>query len=119
MIHLLLFKEGGGENDALAPLLDTGAKKKRAQVLLYSARTDVKFCGNIFIAATLHQKIEDLPVAACDFDLIEIKHDFPFAAVRIGCGRLKGKARLSPYFRPQARKANYQRNQHLPRPATA
>src|SRR5947199_10801462 len=75
MVHLLLFKDGGGENDALTALLDARAKKKRAEMLLYSAWTDVEFCGNVFVAATLHQQVQHLPIAVCDFDLIEVKHD--------------------------------------------
>jgi hypothetical protein len=76
MILLLLFKDGGGENDALTTLLNTGAKKKRAEMLLNGARTDVEFCGNIFVAAPLHQQVEDLLIALCNFNLIEAKHDF-------------------------------------------
>jgi len=77
MILLLLFKDGGGENDALTTLLNTaGAKKKRAEMLLNGARTDVEFCGNIFVAAPLHQQVEDLLIALCNFNLIEAKRDF-------------------------------------------
>jgi hypothetical protein len=112
MIHLLLFKDGGRENDALAALLDTGAKKKCAEVLLYGARTYVEFCGNIFVAATLHQKVEDLLVAVSDFDLIEVKHDFLSAQLH-SLQLPRRKARPSPYFRFGTRRAKYRRNQQL------
>jgi hypothetical protein len=37
MAHLLLFKDGGGQNDAFTSLLDSGAQEQRAQVLFNCA----------------------------------------------------------------------------------
>jgi hypothetical protein len=74
MIHLLLFKYGGGQDDALAPLLDSRAQEQCAQVLLYGARADAQFRCDLFIAAALNQQLKNLLVAARNFDLIEVKH---------------------------------------------
>src|SRR5436305_13450361 len=74
MIHLLLFKYGCGQDYAFASLLDSRAQKERAQVLLHGAWTDAKFRCDFFIAAALHQKVENLLVAPGDFDLIEVQH---------------------------------------------
>jgi hypothetical protein len=54
MIHLLLFKDGGGENNALAALFDSGAQKETAQVLLYGPGAYLEFFGNLLVTAALH-----------------------------------------------------------------
>jgi len=71
MVHLLLFEHGGGEDDALAALLDAGAQKQSAEVLFDRARADVQFRGDFLVAATLYQQLEDFVVATSNFDLIE------------------------------------------------
>jgi hypothetical protein len=43
-------------------------------VLLHRARTNVELPGNLFVAASLHQQIQDLLVARRDFDLRQIDH---------------------------------------------
>jgi hypothetical protein len=78
MIHLLLFKDGGGKDDALAPLLNARAQEKRAQVLLHGAWADAEFGGDLFIAAALHQQLQNLLVTAGDFDLIQVQHFLAF-----------------------------------------
>jgi hypothetical protein len=83
MVHLLLFKNGGGENDALAAVLDSSAQKEGTKVLLDGAGADIEFGGDFFVAAALYQKIEDLLIAARDFDLIEVEHDSLPTAVHI------------------------------------
>jgi hypothetical protein len=76
MIHLLLlkFKDGRSQNHPLAPLLDSGPQKKRAQVLLNGARADAQFGCDFFITAALDKQPENLLVAASNFDLIEVQH---------------------------------------------
>jgi hypothetical protein len=51
-------------------MLDSGAQEQRAQVLFYCAGTDVEFRRNLLIAATLHQQLQYVMVAARDFDVI-------------------------------------------------
>jgi hypothetical protein len=97
MIHLLLFKYGGGQDYAFASLLDTGAQKKRAQVLLYGSRADAEFGCDLFIAAALYQQLQNLLVATSNFDLIEIQHFLPLLFP--GILTLLVEARLSPKFR--------------------
>jgi hypothetical protein len=108
MIHLLLFKDGGGQDDAFAPLLDTGAQKQCAQVLLYGAGANVEFDCDLFIAASLHQQLKNLLVAAGDFDLIEVQH---FSASSCCWNtdisdRSTSFAKVSPLFNSQKRGAN-------------
>lgn len=73
-MHLLLFKDGGCQDDPLASLLDSGAQKQRAQVLLDGAWADAEFGCDLFVAAALDQQLQNLLVAARDFDLIEVQH---------------------------------------------
>jgi hypothetical protein len=77
MAQLLLFKYGGCQDYAFAPLLDSRAQKKRAQVLFNGAGTDAEFRSDLFIAAALNQQVKNLLVAAGDFDLIEVQHFSP------------------------------------------
>jgi hypothetical protein len=77
MAQLLLFKYGGCQDYAFAPLLDSRAQKKRAQVLFNGAGTDAEFRSDLFIAAALNQQVKNLLVAAGNFDLIEVQHFFP------------------------------------------
>jgi hypothetical protein len=72
MIHLLLFKNGGCQDYAFAPLLDSCAQEKRAQVLLHCARADAQFGCDLFVAAALDKQSKNLLVAARNFDLIEV-----------------------------------------------
>jgi hypothetical protein len=72
---LLLFKDGGGQDDAFAALLDSCTQKQSAQVLLDGARADFEFGGDFFVAASGDQQLENLLVAAGDFDLFQIDHD--------------------------------------------
>jgi hypothetical protein len=69
-----LLEGSGGEANAFAALSNSGTQKKRAQVLLYSARADAQLAGNFFITAALHQQVQHLPVAGRDFHSIEIHH---------------------------------------------
>jgi hypothetical protein len=97
MIHLLLFKYGGGQDDALAPLLDARAQKKRAQVLLHRTWADAEFGCDLFIATTLDQQLQNLLVATSNFDLIEVQHFLPLLAA--GMPTFLTEARPSPKFR--------------------
>jgi hypothetical protein len=71
---LLLFKDCGGQDDAFATLFDSGAQKQRTQVLLDGAGADVEFRCDVFVAATLDEQLQHLPIAAGDLDLIEVDH---------------------------------------------
>src|SRR5579885_314872 len=71
-MQLLLSKHGGCQNDPLTPLLDADAQKQRAQVLFDCAWADVAFSGDLLIAAALHQQLQHLLVAPCDFDLLQV-----------------------------------------------
>jgi len=64
MIHLLLFENGGCQDDALAPLLDSSPQKQRAQVLFHRTWADSEFRRNLFVAAALHQQLEHFIVPA-------------------------------------------------------
>jgi hypothetical protein len=74
MIHVLLFKYGGGQDYAFASLLDSRAQEKRAQVLLNRSWADAEFRRDFFIAAALNQQMKNLLVAAGDFNLIQVQH---------------------------------------------
>src|SRR5579862_611308 len=74
IILLLLLIHGGGEPYALAPLGDARPQEQCAQVLLYGSRADVQLLGNLFVAATLHQQVQDVFIAMGDFDFVEINH---------------------------------------------
>ena len=70
-MHLLLFEYGGGQDDALASLLDSGAQEQGPEVLLDRARADSQFSGDLFVAAALHQQLQNILIAAGDLDVIE------------------------------------------------
>jgi hypothetical protein len=97
MIHLLLFKYGGCQDYAFAPLPDSRAQKKRAQVLLHGARADAEFGCDLFIAAALYQQLKNLLVATSDFDLVQVQHFLPLLPA--GMPTLSTEARLSPKLR--------------------
>jgi hypothetical protein len=67
MIHLLLFENGGCQNDALAPLPDSSSQKQRAQVLFHGSRADIQFCGDLFVAAAVHQQPQYLLISPGNF----------------------------------------------------
>jgi hypothetical protein len=75
MIHLLLFKYGSCQDDALAALFDSCSQEQCAQVLFHRAGADIEFRADFFIAAALHQQLQYLLIAARDFDVVEIKHN--------------------------------------------
>jgi hypothetical protein len=52
------------KNDPFTSLLDSGAQEQRAQVLFNCAGADVEFRRNLLIAATLHQRLQYVMVAA-------------------------------------------------------
>jgi len=117
MIQLLLFKDGGSQDYAFASLLDSRAQKKRAQVLLHSARTDAEFGSDFFITAALHQEMENLLVAAGDFNLIEVQH-FSSSSSGWNANALV-EARLSPKLRRVNDLAKATQIQHLRIPTAA
>ncbi|SPE22646.1 hypothetical protein SBA2_1020005 [Acidobacteriia bacterium SbA2] len=43
-------------------------------MLFYGARADVELARNLFVAAALHQQVQDLLVAGRNFDLIQVDH---------------------------------------------
>src|SRR3954470_11128704 len=71
MIHVLLFKYRGGQDDALAALFNSCAQEERSQVLFYGARADLEFCRDFLVAAALDQQFQHVLIAACDFDLFK------------------------------------------------
>jgi hypothetical protein len=48
-------------------------------VLFDSARANAQLGGDLFVAATLDQQFQNLLIAACNFDLIQVDHDCLFA----------------------------------------
>jgi len=81
MVHLLPFKDCGGQDHALAACLDACSQEQGPQVLFHGAGADREFGGDFFVAAPLHQPIEHLLVTAGNFDLIEVQHGFLSVAV--------------------------------------
>jgi hypothetical protein len=69
-------KDSRSQDHSLATLLDSCAQEKCAEMLFDGARADAQFRRDFFIAAALNQQVENLPVAARDFDLIYIQHFF-------------------------------------------
>jgi len=43
-------------------------------VLFYGAGADIELARNLFVAATLHEQVQDLLVAGSDFHLIQVDH---------------------------------------------
>src|SRR5438270_365922 len=82
MVHLLLFKDGCGKNDALPALLDSGAQEQSTEMLFHGSRADFQLRCDLLVTATLYQKVEHLLIAAGDFNLIETDHRFLSATVR-------------------------------------
>lgn len=58
----------GGEDDAFASVPDSGPPKQGPQVLFHSARADAEFGGDFFVAAACNQQLQDVLIAASDFD---------------------------------------------------
>jgi hypothetical protein len=52
-------------------LLDAGPQKQGAEVLFNGAWADVELSGDFFVAAARDQQLQNVLIAACDFDLIE------------------------------------------------
>jgi hypothetical protein len=117
MIHLLLFKYGGGQDYAFPPLLDSRAQKKRAQVLLHRTWTDAEFRCDLFIAAALDKQSKNLLVSARNFDLIEVQHFFPFLFAKMPTPFIE--ARPSPNLRHNERPTKSKQMQHLRIPTVA
>jgi hypothetical protein len=66
-------------------------------VLLDRSRADVQFGGYFFIAAALDQEFQHLPIAAGDFNLLQIDHVWPLASQGEMCG-LQFEKRRSTCF---------------------
>jgi hypothetical protein len=62
------------------PLFNAGAQEQRAQVLRHGARADLQFGRDFLVAAAFDQQLQDVLIAARDFDLLQINHCFPPAA---------------------------------------
>ena len=94
---MLLFEYGGGQDYALASLLDSCAQKQRAQVLFNGSRADAEFGRYFFVAAALNQQLQDLLVTAGNFDLVQVQH----CSASSFCWNADTsvEARLSPNFR--------------------
>jgi hypothetical protein len=56
-------------------LVDSGSQKQHAEVLFYSSLTDIQLASNFLIAEALHEQVQDLLFAGCDFDFIEVSHN--------------------------------------------
>jgi hypothetical protein len=86
-------------------LLDAGPQKQGAEVLFNGARADVELSGDFFVAAARDQQLQNVLIAACDFDLLQINHRLDslprFARWLRG---ISTKARLSPNVRHPAQK---------------
>jgi hypothetical protein len=117
MVHLLLFKYGGGQDYAFAPLLDSRAQKESAQVLLNRSWTDAKLGSDLFIAAALYKQSKNLLVAARNFDLIEVQHFLPFLFAEMPTPFTE--ARPSPKLRHNEQPTKWKQMQHLRIPTAA
>jgi hypothetical protein len=71
---LLSLEHGGRELHALAAIFDSGPQKQRTQVLFHGPGADIQLLGDFLVAASLHQEVENLFVAARNFDVAEIQH---------------------------------------------
>src|SRR5690242_2054206 len=65
---VLFFKHGGGKPDPLAAFANAGPQEQRAQMLLHGARANTKLAGDLLIAASLHQQLQNLMVSRRDLD---------------------------------------------------
>src|SRR5260370_37321996 len=72
ILHLCFLECGGSQPHPLAPLPNSGAQKKRAQMLFHGARADAQLPGNFLVAATLHHQIEHLLIPRRNFYSVDI-----------------------------------------------
>jgi hypothetical protein len=71
---LLSLEHGGGELHSLAAICDAGPQKQRTQMLFHSPGADVQLLRDLLVAASFHEQMQNLFVAACDFDIAKIQH---------------------------------------------
>jgi hypothetical protein len=75
-LHLLLDKHGRSQFHALAAFFDPGTQKQRAEMLFHGPRADAQVARDLFIAAALHQKTQNLVVSGGYLDFIKVDHKF-------------------------------------------
>jgi hypothetical protein len=78
MISLRILECGNSQPYPLPPIPNSGAQKKRAQMLLHGARADAQLARDFLVAAALDQQIQHLLIPWRYFHSVEVHHSsFP------------------------------------------
>src|SRR5260370_8584395 len=72
ILHLCFLECGGSQPHPLAPLPNSGAQKKRAQMLFHGARADAQLPANFLVPSTLTQQSEPFLIPRATFNSTHI-----------------------------------------------